>query len=204
MNTELVQQTSNPSSILAFGLEPKERSNMKRNSLFTLIPVLGLASILLFRAVASPGYGYISVAPPAFQPESHTYQYQINSLWIRNSDGNSDDYHAPIQLPHGATVTKLTFFWEDGSSSNGYCSLWRQNMAGSFGVSMAIVYTSGDTGVADSSENTTISFATVDNTLYSYGLTINLPDSAVEAYGVVVEYQFGTTLPLVLRSLQAQ
>jgi len=152
---------------------------------------------MVYNMVAAPGHGYISVSAAAFQPKSHTYRYDIDSISIFNVDGNSDYYYAPLELPQGATVTRLIFYWEDGSSADGYCSMWRSAMMGSYGLGMATANTSGDTGVADSSEDTSIDSATVDNSQYSYGLTVYLPDSGVEAFGVVVEYVYSVSLPLV-------
>jgi len=97
---------------------------MKRTKFFALAPVLGLASILLYSVVAAPGHGYVSVPAAAFRPESHDYQYWITSSWVQNLDGDSNYYRAPVQLPHGAMLTKLAFFWKDGSSTaDGYCQL---------------------------------------------------------------------------------
>ena len=177
---------------------------MKRTKFFTLAPALGLASILLYSVAAAPGHGYVSVSAAAFQPESHTYQYGITSGWVRNLDGDSDYYNAPLQLPHGATLTKLTFFWKDGSVEDGYCQLWRVGFSGGRGLGVASVDTNGDAGVADSSEVTITLLSTVDNSQYAYGLTVYLPDSAIEALGAIVEYTYPTSLPLVMRNFQAQ
>ena len=101
-------------------------------------------------------------------------------------------------------MTKLTFFWKDGSSSDdGYCQLWRISFSGGRGLGLASADTSGDAGVADSSEATIAAFATVDNSQYGYGLTVYLPDSSVEAFGAIVEYTFSVSLPLVVRNFQA-
>jgi hypothetical protein len=176
---------------------------MKWNKFFTIAPIVGLASLLLYSMAATPGHGYISVPAAAFRPESHTYQYEIVSGWVRNSDGDSDYYDAPLELPHGATLTKLTFFWEDGSSTDdGYCQLWRIVFSGGRGLGLASVNTNGDAGVADSSEVTITMLATVDNSQYGYGLTVYLPDSSVEAFGAIVEYTYPVSLPLIVRNFQ--
>ena len=178
---------------------------MKRTKFFALAPALGLASILLYSvAAAQPGHGYVSVSAPAFQPESHTYQYGITSGWVRNLDGDSDYYNAPVQLPHGATLTKLVFFWKDGSAANGYCQLWRVSFSGGRGLGVASVDTTGSAGVADSSEVTITMLSTVDNSQYAYGLIVYLPDSNVEAFGAIIEYVYSVSLPLVTRNFQAQ
>ena len=176
---------------------------MKRNVVLTLMPVFGMVVIFASVIAATPGHGYISIPAPAFRPQAYTYQYSITSLWVRNLDGNSDYFYAPLELPNGATITKLTFYWSDSSTSaDGYCTLSRGNLQGSYGLGMAAAYTSGDTGDAASSEDISIELATVDNSQYGYILTVYLPDSGVEAYGVIVEYTFQTSLPLIKRNSQ--
>ena len=49
---------------------------MKRNVVFALVPVLGLASLLGYILAAVSGHGCISVPSAAFRPESHTYQVE--------------------------------------------------------------------------------------------------------------------------------
>jgi hypothetical protein len=176
---------------------------MKRNVAFTLVPVFALTSLLGYALAAAPGHGYISVPSAAFRPESHTYQYEITSGWIRNLDGDSDYYHAPLALPDGVTVTKIVFYWKDGSSSeDGYCSLWRSFLSGGRGLGMATADTSGDAGESSSSEGAGVPPSVIDNSQYAYGLTVYLPDSSVEAFGVIVEYAYTVSLPLTLRNFQ--
>ena len=132
---------------------------------------------------------YVSVAATAFHPTVDGYDYdnQGHTLW--NSDGASDYYAAPVQLPHGATVTKLTFYWWDGSSVNGHCTLYRTNMTNSE-VVMAEAWTSGDAATSDSSQDDTIVYASVDNSQYTYYLYWELPDLVVAGHGAVIEYTF--------------
>ena len=132
---------------------------------------------------------YVSVAATAFHPmvDGYDYNNQGHTLW--NNDGSSNYYAAPVQLPHGATVTKLTFYWWDGSLVEGHCTLYRTNMTSSE-VVMAEAWTSGDAATSDSSQDDTIVYATVDNSQYSYYLYWELPDMVVAGHGVVIEYTF--------------
>ncbi len=178
---------------------------MKLSKFFALAPVLGLTSIPLYGVTAAPGHGYISVPSAAFRPKSHDYQYWIASGWVRNLNGDSDYYYVPVQLPHGATLTKLTFFWKDGSSTaDGYCQLWRSGLTGSYALGIGSAGTDGDTGLSDSSTVTVTMLSPVDNSQYAYGLTVFLPDSNVEAFGAIVEYVYPVSLPFVTRNFQAQ
>jgi hypothetical protein len=131
---------------------------------------------------------YVSVPAAAFHPRGGGYDFTNNGHTLQNGDSASDFYLAPVQLPHGATVTKMTFYWWDYSTpNNGLCSLYRINLAGSEDQ-MANALTSGDAGASTSSEDTIINYAKVDNSQYAYYLWLHLPDSAVKAHGVVIEY----------------
>jgi hypothetical protein len=131
---------------------------------------------------------YISVPASAFQPVEDGYDYDIGGDVVENIDGQSDDYVAPVQLPHGATVTKLTFHWWDQSSADGNCYLVRFDPATGDQDALADAVTSGEAGVVDSSQDTTISYASVDNSQFTYHLGLILPDSMVAAFGVFIEY----------------
>jgi hypothetical protein len=132
---------------------------------------------------------YVSVAASAFAPEEDGYDYQNRGYSLHPQDTSSTDYYAPVQLPDGATVTKMTFCWRDGSASDGKAYLMRTTLAGSAGT-MANVNTSGSTGTADCDDDLTISGAGVDNSQYAYYLKWELPDSDVYGYGVIIEYSY--------------
>ena len=130
---------------------------------------------------------YVSVSAAAFHPMYDGYDYDNpgNELW--NKDGDSDAYVAPVQLPHGATVTKLTFYWWDGSAVDGRCTLYRNDLTGTE-VVVAEAWTSGSDATSHSSQDTTMAYATIDNSQYAYYLYLDLPDMVVGVYGVVIEY----------------
>ena len=130
---------------------------------------------------------YISVPAAAFQPAVDGYDYSNNGSDLWNVDSNSDFYLAAVQLPHGATVTKLTFYWWDGSASDGYCALYRINLMGSENT-MASASTYGSAASPLASVDASIDLATVDNSSYAYYLWLNLPDNLVAGYGAVIEY----------------
>ncbi len=135
-----------------------------------------------------PQTGYLSLSAADFQPQVDGYDFSNTGQRLQNVDGSSDNYIAPVQLPHGATVTRLTFYWRDTSSSNGVLSLYRNGLAGTSSL-MAYASTSGNAGNG-SSYDSTISYATVDNSQYSYFLSLGLPDSNVWCYGAIIEYTY--------------
>jgi len=165
---------------------------------FTLVPLV-LLSVVALGANATPGHGYISVSPPAFRPTYDTTGHRIESTFMRKSGSGDANFHTDIQLPDGATVTKLILWYDDSSPADGYCTLWRTPFS-IHGLEMAKVDTDGEAGVRDSDEDDTINYAVVDNSSYAYGLTVNLPDNSIDIYGVVIEYTYPVSLPLILKS----
>ena len=131
--------------------------------------------------------GYASIPAAAFRPKEDGYDFTNAGNQLTNNDDASDNYYAAVQLPHGATVTRMTFYWRDESSANGQAQLTRDTMTG-FSL-MAQAFTSGDTGYGSSSA-TSISDATIDNSQYAYYLYWNLPVSTVKGCGVVIEYTY--------------
>lgn len=62
-----------------------------------------------------PKRGYISISPAAFNPTEETRSYR---LWGSVLEGKGY-FVANVQLPHGTTVTNMTVYLYDNSSS--YC-----------------------------------------------------------------------------------
>lgn len=134
--------------------------------------------------------GYVSIPAAAFRPKQDGYDFRNLGYQLIPENATSEYYYAPVQLPHGATVTKMTFYWYDSSSSNnGEAILYQNNLAG-MGLGMAVVNTSGDGG-GGSSYDDTIAHATIDNSQYAYYVRWHLPDSNdVRGRGVVIEYTY--------------
>ena len=174
---------------------------MTRNKVLALVPVVGLSFALLTLS-ASPGHGYVSVSTAAFQPVFDGYDYTNYGYYLTNDNDLGDYFVAPVQLPHGVTVTKLTFYFYDdiAPSSHSYAYLYRADLAGSTD-NLAFVQ-STSTG-NDSAYDDSINYATIDNSQYAYYLWLILDTSDHKAYGVIIEYTYATSLPLVLRSFQS-
>lgn len=133
--------------------------------------------------------GYVSVSAAAFQPVRSSYNYTNWGNKLTPADSSSPYYYAVVQLPHHATVTRLTFGWRDTSSSNfAECKLFRNNLAGG-GDKMAQAVSSG-AGGDGGTQDVTIDFAYVDNTIFAYYLEWHLPDPNTSGYGVIIEYTF--------------
>ena len=173
---------------------------MKKNALLTLVPLIALGFGLIFPKLATAGHGYVSIPAAAFQPETSTAQYNNFGYYLHNAYDNDQFYSAPVQLPHGVTVTKLTFYFFDNSSAVGdwgSVTLGRSNNNVSIPSNMAYAVTnnSGNSSTYDDS----IDFASIDNSQYSYILYLDLHSSVVWAYTVVIEYTNPVSLPLILK-----
>lgn len=133
---------------------------------------------------------YVSISAAAFGPVDESYMYTNWGGTLDPKNLASRYYYAPVQLPHGATVTRIKFYWSDLSGDfNGRCYLYRNYFAPG-GDTLGTVDTSGASG-AGSSETTTITNPTVDNSQYAYYLGWDLRGGGdVEGYGVVIEYTF--------------
>ncbi|MHC4624789.1 MAG: hypothetical protein ACYS4W_12900 [Planctomycetota bacterium] len=132
--------------------------------------------------------GYLSLPAANFRPMREGYSYQNNGYELIGNVTVKSIYFAGVQLPHRATVTKVTFYWRDYSSDTGTTYLYMSNFMGA-AYEMATVDTTG-TGGNGSSYDDTISYATIDNSQYAYYLRLLLPDGLVRAYGVVIEYTY--------------
>jgi len=137
-----------------------------------------------------PTTGYVSLPAAAFGPQEDHYDFTNFGGALRNNDGDSDRYYAPVQLPHGATVTGMTWYWYDTSvTTNGAAYLRRGSLTGGLQNAMAQVNTSGSGGDSSGSD-TIISYATIDNSQYTYYVAWFLWDSGVSGYTVVIEYTY--------------
>ena len=130
---------------------------------------------------------YLSIPPAAFAPADEAYQYAQLGQKLTPNNSSSSAYYAPVSLPHGATVTKLTFYWRDtDGASNAVIALDRSAFNG-FVSTMASAASSGSSGDGSATDST-IASATVDNSQYEYILGVTLPSASTSLYGVVIEY----------------
>ena len=104
-------------------------------------------------------------------------------------DYTSTDYYAHVQLPHGATVTQLTFYWQDiGDVAPASCFLMQMDLATGDASDIASAFSSMGAGYGSSVDDTI--GATVDNSQYAYYLKWSLYDTNLSGYAVVIEYTF--------------
>lgn len=137
---------------------------------------------------------YVSVPAAAFTPRDDSYVYINSGDSLVPNNTNSAFYVAPVQLPHGAIVTKLTFYWSDTSFEGGNVILHQNNMGQSSLMASVVVPASTTSGGGGhySADDTNIAHSTIDNSANSYFLYMYLPiDSSshsIAANGVSIEY----------------
>jgi hypothetical protein len=172
-----------------------------RNKVLALVPVAGLSFAPLTLS-ASPGHGYVSVSAAAFRPTADGYDFTNDGNYVINLDDSSLSWIAPVQLPNGATVTKVTFYWNDTHASlNAYLHLKRVSWDAPSAWGMATASSTGDGGWG-SSEDPSIIYSDIDSSQCGYYLQADLPKTATQLHSVIIEYSYPVSLPLVVRNLQ--
>jgi hypothetical protein len=172
---------------------------MKKNALFTLVPLIALGFGLIFPLTAIPGHRYVSIPAAAFQPFLSSDQYMNNGFSVYNNYSYAIYYVAPVQLPQGAIVTRLTFYFYDESSGPldwADAILFQNNNNGSL-AGMALAF-SDDSGISSTYDDS-IDYASIDNSIHSYYAQICLNSAEVKAYAVTIEYTYPLSLPLILK-----
>ena len=159
--------------------------------LLTLISIL-LAGLLYSNVVHAQTTvtSYVSVPAAAFVPYDSTYPFRVDP-YLRNLHTTWVNFYAPVQLPHGATVKKLTCYWYDAGSNDIGMVLQRYNMSHYFTQTLATTISQGNAGDGSSYDDT-IDFATVDNSHYAYIMGMTLYNSPGGSYYLfkyaVIEY----------------
>lgn len=107
---------------------------------------------------------------------------------IHSPSGGS--FYAPVNLPQGARVTRLTYHWWDLVAGDATVTLLRLNTpATASSTAMASVSSSGADGVHTSSTTTAIANATIDNVNAQYFVRASLPSGGnVCVDGVEINY----------------
>ena len=59
------------------------------------------------------GPGFISVSTYGFKPYLPTWTMAYSNTWMYNDGATSANYIASVNLPHGANLTKVVFFYYD-------------------------------------------------------------------------------------------
>jgi hypothetical protein len=141
--------------------------------------------------------GVLSIPAAAFNPSAGGYDYENDGRYLfTNGVPNSliGTFVAPVQLPQGATVTKLTFHWYDANTTVfGVADLWRTKFAVGSAGKMASATSFFVTGGYGSTHDASIKFATIDNSQYSYWVNWAIPvGNDSRGCAVTIEYTIPT------------
>jgi hypothetical protein len=166
-----------------------------------------------------PKTGYLSVAPAAFHPSRGDFSFVNDGHTLRNPELTGEarrHYYALVQLPNGATITKLTIHWfadrplptpidgpcpsslptpGDGLCVYGRIGLLRTDFTGLSGEQFLAEVREVETPRDETGSNwtTDISYATADNASYAYYVWAGIWGNGFWLTGVQIEYQFSET-----------
>lgn len=137
--------------------------------------------------------GHISISPSAFQPHTEAYQFARTGYMLYTTSG--DTYNAPLNLPDGSTVTKVTLYSRNSTASEDVTMYLRRSTVPSSTINtmaqVTSVYTTANSGYASDYDDS-IDYATVDNESYKYWLqaSFNGTGANLQVTAVVIEYQY--------------
>jgi len=140
--------------------------------------------------------GYVSVSPAAFESFDASYTYQKKGRSLYPTSGRH--FYAPMQLPHGAEVTEMTFYYRDFDIMGSgviTMTLKRGEVDGSTSdhedMAQVVSQSSGPIHYGSGSDATIVG-ATVDNQDYIYWLYAYFGgdlDEEHQIMAVVIEYE---------------
>lgn len=142
---------------------------------------------------------HLSITASSFTPTRGYYNYENHGRYLKYYDNPSDSepavFLAPIQLPQGAVITKMTFYFKDPGAGTAYARLTRATHYQIGSIFLASLSSTDlfPPSLGDSSTSTFSLVPVIDNSLHYFFIQIELPPGGlVWAYGVELEY----TLPL--------
>lgn len=145
--------------------------------------------------------GHLSIPPAAFSPlENNNYVYSIgeNSFYLTSGTA-SGSFYAPLQLPSGAVLKKLTYTCQDDySASYTEVRIARSNNAAPASLpGLAFVNTQGLPNSPSWRQIATsnITSPIIDNATYSYSVSVYLGgqiSDGIVAGPIVIEYTYTT------------
>jgi hypothetical protein len=141
---------------------------------------------------STPGRACLSIPAAAFHPLSGQYDFENHGRFLKQFAGGTGSglYLAPVQLPHGATVTAVTFRWYDTLvGTEGAAIMRRSNRTSASEDNMAYAATFDEGGYGSSQDNT-IAYATVDNANYTYYVQWQIPSAAPQVWGCSVDIEY--------------
>ncbi len=140
--------------------------------------------------------GFYSLSTADFHPvsSSTTYTNGGSELYVLGPASGAS-FHAPLHLPQGAVITKVTFFWFDNSViKSSHLRLERYNLTTNTVEYLTSSLYSTESPAIGSLATTSITNPQVDNSTYTYWLLYNADMSAdVALRGAGIEYTYSGT-----------
>ncbi|MFN2185308.1 MAG: hypothetical protein ACK2UU_15060 [Anaerolineae bacterium] len=157
----------------------------------------------------SASFSLISVPAAAFRAYEDGYDFENHARHLFHKHDavgglNNGWYMAPVNLPDGVTVTKMTFYWYRNGTYTGTARLQRTKLGEGTYEDMAVAVAPQGAATNGSSSDTTIAGAVIDNSQYAYWLVWDLPAGSTATTGVhgqdvVIEFRYRVLLPLIRR-----
>lgn len=149
------------------------------------------------------GPAFQMVSAFQFKPRWSSNAWDYQGLDLYNPGPGTSYFDASFSLPNNVVITGLVVYYYDNTSAHDLTVwLYRGDVAtGAFDF-MADVSTSGAVEQYRNASDTTINLAGVDQQSYSYLMTVEIPGagSSLRLTGVRIDYAYGLSLPLVLRT----
>lgn len=150
------------------------------------------------------GPGFIMINPFAFRPYYTTTPWGYYGIDLYNpSLTDASNMRAALTLPHGATITKVTLYYIDGSSKD--LTLFLVRVSGNLNMKyLANVITSGNVPDERVISVEPSAFNIVDNQSFSYYLGANFPASNSVAANLLlinvrIDYAYTVYTPTIMR-----
>lgn len=186
---------------VSLDIPPLDRPN---STIIPLYVVIGYANPTISSSSVT-----VSIPAPAFTPYEDGYDYQNDARYLSHyhdpwgGDGRGW-YFAAVQLPQGARVSGVTFYWHDHDASYyGVARLQQTDLVGNY-VDMAVLTSDGTlvSGYFGKTLTTSITDPIIDNRYHTYWVVWDLPvttQADIRGCSMVLTYSFQIYLPLVRR-----
>jgi hypothetical protein len=147
-----------------------------------------------------------SIPAAAFTSFEDGYDYLNDARYLRHyhdplGGDNRGWYLAPVQIPQGAQLTRVAFYWNDNNATYyGIARLQRTNMVGNF-EELATLTSDGELVSESFGKTVTSSIISpiIDNRYYAYWVVWDLPidtQGDVRGCGMILYYSYRLYLPV--------
>ncbi len=155
-----------------------------------------------------PYNNVLAIPAAAFQPYQDGYDFENHGRHIEHKHGPGNNtangwYLAPVNLPDGAIINRMDFYWIEKSAIAGVARLQRTELNQGNYQELATIFTSTGSGspTGGAGSDSTILGGAVDNSRYAYWVIVDIPASAtgnlVEPSAVRFLYSTPIFLPLI-------